>query len=197
MEFGSATDQEFEKAVAEFISKGIFSHEVFVQNQNMFNFWIALETANKNDGSDGDCDHSAPQEPWVDAGVIVHSQLQSMFGNCADTDTALVSVTTVLNASIAHELGHVPFGLSDERDGGGKWISGTAPNVFDTKSECETDAPVVNNDPADCRLLTGSWWESIDFWDDEWWTSDPSVDVMAFGGVFQQPRSSSHSLRLQ
>ena len=191
-QYGSALDTQFLDGSLR-IMNSYFDMDIFRKHQNQFNFWIALQTGSADDGSDGECEHSAPRIAWMDAGVVVHGQPTIAFKNCADPDKHLLSATTAKPLTILHESGHVPFGLSDEYDDGGFWQSRTLPNVYHTINDyydpngrllyigCATDAPTVGRTAEDCRPIK----EEVDWWFNRvWYTSDPEEDdLMAEGDV--------------
>ena len=195
--YDSATDPVFLSDAAS-IYNAYLERNIFKLNERMFNFWIALEPAKKDDGSDGDCDHTAPTISWMDAGAIVHQIPSGSFRNCGNRDKKLVSATTKPATTVLHEIGHVPFGLADERDGSGFWQSLDMPNVYHNLEDdhtwsgafrigCEADTARAGRDPSDCRLIQDtSTWGWIDDLDQKWYTSDPSVDEMNKGGPFNE-----------
>ena len=159
----------------------LWRHGIFLRNQDMFNFWISLDGGVADEGGDGNCEHRASKPSWTDSGVIVHNQPADQFTNCAKRSKHLLSTTTQNMLVLPHEIGHTPFGLADERENGAKWETEDAPNVYDDLSGCEADAPNIGRVAEDCRWIPGDWFESWDFWDDNWYTSDPALNDMMVG----------------
>ena len=192
-QYTSALDPMFLGGASRIV-KAFWDFDLYAQHQNQFNFWIALETGEANDGGDGDCDHSGPRPSWVDAGMIIHDQPTRAFKNCVDTDKHLGSATTARPSSVVHETGHTPFGLADEYDDGGFWQSRHLPNVYLDLADyyvdgrlvrigCATGALQIGKTVADCRPIHdgGSWWLDPDR---TWYTTDlKSDDVMVSGNT--------------
>ena len=182
-DFGSAENASFQLGVRNSINT-FFRHDVFLRHQNLFNFWIALDTGNADDGTDGDCDHSAVRPSWMDAGAVLHSALTRDLGNCAKRDKHLFSATVLDITSMLHEAGHVPFGLADEyAPNGGYWETDNVPNVYERLIDCIADAPNLGRTGADCRSFDDdSWW----IFKDTWHVSDPATnDMMVSKGIPQ------------
>lgn len=184
---GGHLDPGFHQDVYDLINEGLYTIPWFVEFQAFFNFHLGRTTANSgpdpddDDPSDDiDCLREAPDlSPWqefgrirgyksvfsfADAGAIVHTS--ECRDNAGSPGMFTIEAKRNLLQIIAHEMGHRPFGLSDEYccDGGYQSRGLFGPpfhNLFRNESGCRTNAADRGYDPDACRELFASgrnWW---------------------------------------
>jgi hypothetical protein len=138
--FSSPRDPNFlidvERAIAAY-----YNQSILLQNQNKTNFWIAQDMGQVKNNCE-----SLPPVNWnreyvsFDAAVILHRD-----GSIRDCTMPGKELSTANMATLAkeaylllHEIGHHPFGLADEYDYPGFFISSYPyQNVFNSKQDCE------------------------------------------------------------
>ena len=115
---------------------------LFLQNQQLVNFWLALDPADASGTGLGPCTLK-PSDNWgtdysfADAGAIVHTTL---FRDCADMGQRVFAAPVGDTGVILHETAHVPFGLADEYCcDGGYFRAKSLPNVYDNHDDCVHD----------------------------------------------------------
>ena len=97
---------------------------LFLGNQDMLNFWIALDPAKATPRLPPECPDIDEPNGWdsdyifADLGVIIHP-VPTFARSCAFPSqrlTGVFPIGTIANGirTLLHETGHVPFGLSDE-----------------------------------------------------------------------------------
>ena len=202
---GGPNNSVFQNDVANAIGL-YYSEDIFLNNQNQLNFWIALDSGNAiADAAGSACGSTAPGNwddsyGFADVGAILHRD-PLIQRNCAQSGqhifTALGGGTS---RSLLHETGHQPFGLTDEycnkRPGSPSTVTvcdpafyqaDPYPNVFQSLEGCQAD-------PLSAGRTCQGWTSDIcgtwphDFTADEfdedfdsctWFTSDPpSNDLM-------------------
>ena len=169
-----SSDPAFLGHVRDALTKAYFTEDIYLDNQDKMNYWIALPGGK----ADPDCEIDAPQKSWEDTGIVLHTD---DFRDCAPGGERVFSTEPGSFRTILHESGHLPFGMADEYCcDGGYFQAAPFPNVYHLRDAnmnvplgCADDAPSVGKTAADCR----SWVEPIDWWfDNTWWTSDPVSD---------------------
>ena len=127
---GGPSSPQFLTAVSNIITNSYYAGSVpvppavqppgllFLQNQDMFNFWVALDPGTATSATSPNCPSTVLPANWstsyafAEVGVLVHAT--PFPRDCADVGKR-VFTTDPINSTIAlHELGHTPFGLSDE-----------------------------------------------------------------------------------
>lgn len=158
--------------VGSIITGAYHSLDLFLSNEDKFNFWVARDMGD----AEPECDHEAPDNwdddySFADTGAIVHTDA---FRDCAPGGERLFSAEPVELTTFLHETGHRPFGLADEYCcDGGYYQDEPFPNVYEEPEDCADDAPNLGRTSADCREFE----ETIENWDDfDWSVSDPAVD---------------------
>jgi hypothetical protein len=177
-----ASDPQFLLDVESVVNGAYMGRAVYLQNQDLLNFWIAPQRGRADGFKDGECRLSAPKKRWEDAGVVLHTDA---FRDCA-TDGLFSSEPTSFG-TVLHESGHRPFGLADEYCCDGGYFEGLPfPNLrrigspVDLFAPCIEDALSVGRDADSCRLFQEE--------DDGplWTTSDPAMgDLMVDNGTIQ------------
>ena len=143
------------------------ANDYVLSHQGWFNVWLGQSGGADISRDDGDCELTPPRDwdeyAFADAGVVLHSDL---LRDCADMDERFSGVDRADWRTLLHELGHTPFGLSDEYPlDDGYWQDDFLPNVYDDYDDCIGDAPAGSP----CRSFQ-------DDDDDTWFTSDPASD---------------------
>lgn len=177
--YANATAAGFLTDAASVITGAYYGYDLFLTNQDKFNFWLALDQGDAED----DCDHSVPGNwdddyGFIEAGAIIHTD---SFRDCALLGDRIFSSEPGSLMTVLHETGHQPFGLADEYCcDGGYFQTDEAPNVYEEPSDCAADAPSLGRTAADCREFT----EVVDWWfDSDWSVSDPpGNDLMEDSG---------------
>lgn len=178
-QYTSYLDPDFLTDVHDLVAEGLWTIPWFVENQWAFNIWIATaDTANADPKDNGRCRRDAPDRKnrdygYRDAGGIVHKE--GVF-DCRDNAGAgrlfTIGVNPLGLQVLAHEMGHQPFGLSDEYcdvdDDGvlicdsfyfpGLWIPGDGfrppyPNLFAFEQQCREEAVHRAYEADDCRTI--------------------------------------------
>lgn len=180
---------QFLQAVEDAIA-AYYQSSVFLAGQDRFNFWISRSPALAESFEQG-CDHDVQGISFADAHAILHTNPPSSFRNCAPGGRRVFSATAGMNGLLRHETGHRPFGLADEYCDlrnppagavcdGGYFEADPFPNLYQERSDCEADAPSLEDagvprTAADC----GSFREDVSWWfDSTWWVSEPVNDLM-------------------
>jgi hypothetical protein len=139
----------FHADVKEAIEISLYSNPLFLAHQNKTNFWLALDDGDADPPDAGDVcgDLEAPHNwddaeySFADSGIILHTDV---FGDCAEESDRLFSIqpTEYGGDALLHELGHAPFGLSDEYWEEGvrmHFESDVYPNVYRSQDDCLED----------------------------------------------------------
>ncbi|WP_433222893.1 hypothetical protein ACQP00_24700 [Dactylosporangium sp. CS-047395] len=163
--YKGADDPDFQDDVANVIKGAYYGQDWFLANQNRFNFWLADDTGDadrvsaptREDPGATECVLTTPKNwfmyAWRDVGAILHTD---NFRDCATGDSVFSAEPGSLG-TVLHETGHAPFGLADEYCcDGGYFENPPFPNLWDSRGECQTDAPDLGRTPADCRTITDS-----------------------------------------
>jgi hypothetical protein len=182
--YSSSSDPVFLGDVANAISNAYFTEDVFLDNQDAMNYWLAQATGK----ADPDCDIEAPQRAWEDAGAVFHTDT---FRDCAPGGERVFSTEPTSLRTMLHETGHRPFGLADEYCcDGGYFQNNPFPNLFDVLSGspfilgCAEDAASRGLTAADCRTFD----EDVPWWfDDDWYTTDPASNDLMVDNQARQP----------
>jgi hypothetical protein len=167
------TDATFLTDAGNVILQAYYGYDLYLSNQDKFNFWLAKGTGNAEKVEDG-CDHEPPdgwddEYAFADVGAILHTDT---FRDCAP-DRLFSSEPTSIG-TVRHETGHKPFGLADEYCcDGGYFQTDVFPDIYEEPDDCAADAPSLGRTGADCREFE----EVIDWWfDSDWSVSDPASD---------------------
>jgi hypothetical protein len=146
---GGPNDPQFLNAVSTIIRDAYYAFDprfrpaglMFLQQQDMINFWIALDMGDANFVG-GRCELNPPSDwnrayTFADIGAIVHT---AVFRDCAKRDRRLFSSEPVEPQTFLHETGHVPFGLADEYCCDPSYFESVPfPNVYRTQAACLRD----------------------------------------------------------
>ncbi|MDZ7782163.1 MAG: hypothetical protein U5K56_04170 [Halioglobus sp.] len=186
-EYTSPTDPNFVEDVALLIGGGLSTIPWFLEFQDTFNFWLAREFANSgpdpddDDASDGiSCLREAPDKfrktfSFADSAGIVHRS--SCRDNAGSPGAFTIEVDLNRLQVVAHEMGHRPFGLSDEYccDGGyftRNIFAPPYPNMFKREAGCRNKGDNRGYDPDACRSLV-----DVDT-DKDWWLFEPDYNAI-------------------
>jgi hypothetical protein len=196
-EYTSYVQPAFITAVHDLINDGLWSIPWFVEHQWAFNFWIARADgadASREPGpppmgqTDPDCNRENTEEikklfnkkyKFRDAGAIVHSSVCRDNAHKPRTFTIEAGSASVL----AHEMGHRPFGMSDEYCrpvmgaafcDGGHHVTNPFSNIYRTENGCRNSAVDRPYDADDCRLLIDANNNST------WWLGEPPYRNLPF-----------------
>ncbi len=129
--YESANVTAFRNDVHDVIRAAFLSDELFLRNQDRFNFWIAQDTGDAHGFSAGSPCHTQPANwasdyTFADSGVLLHTD---DLRDCANGGT--FSTEPGSTATVRHETGHSPFGLADEYCcDGGYFQTATDPNLY-------------------------------------------------------------------
>ncbi|UCE00642.1 MAG: hypothetical protein JSV42_07990, partial [Chloroflexota bacterium] len=175
------------------IWEGLLNEDIFVINQDKFNFWLAQDLADVKQEIPGDSTSSCeninnlPYRSWAEASVILHDKdcrdnllKHTKKGNFATTE---MNDPDQRHRIFLHESAHALFNLSDEYDDSPAFIAWPFPNVYDSKVYCERDtedyydygsgvceenAILLSTErlPSDCRSFQTESGKT-------YWTSDP------------------------
>lgn len=176
--YSSASAAAFLSDAGSVILNAYYSYDLYLTNQDKFNFWLADGTGDAQSFPSG-CGH-VPPSGWdddygaADVGAILHTD---NFRDCAPGGERLFSSEPTSIMTVRHETGHRPFGLADEYCcDGGYFQADPFPNVYEEPEDCAEDAPNLGRISSDCREFE----ETIENWDDfDWSVSDPaSNDLM-------------------
>jgi hypothetical protein len=138
--FSSPTDPDFLIDVETAI-RVYYNQSVLLKNQNKTNFWIAQDMGQ----AENNCQHIPPAN-WgseyvsFEAAIILHrhDSIRDCTKPGIEISTANMATLAKEGHVVLHEIGHRPFGLADEYDGAGFFISSYPyPNVFNSKQECD------------------------------------------------------------
>ncbi|NND55418.1 MAG: hypothetical protein HKN56_10680 [Gammaproteobacteria bacterium] len=195
-EYTGFDDPDFLDDVHYLVSEGMWTIPWFVENQWVFNIWIATaDDANASPvpgpppagQTNPRCQRVAPSDitdesntdyAFRDAGAIVHTSA------CRDNAGAPRLFTVEVGDNrpqvVAHEMGHRPFGMADEycrvRMGaqvcdGGHFENGPFPNMYEENSGCRDGADERPYDADACRRLDDPAGES-------WFLGEPDYDPL-------------------
>ena len=121
----------FRNSIHSVIRDAYLSDELFLRNQNRFNYWIALDQGNAHGYTEGEPCHTAPAN-WAtdysfsDSGILLHTD---NLRDCAQGGIFSSEPNNI--ATIRHETGHSPFGLADEYCcDGGYFQQAINPNMY-------------------------------------------------------------------
>jgi hypothetical protein len=166
-DYTGAQDPQFVNAVTTAIRDGYYGGDssirnagrLFLENQDAFNFWIALDSAD----TDGSCDIEPPanwgsEYTFANAGALFHSAYPR---DCGEVGRRIFSTNPNTqpplnpNRTLLHETGHIPFGLADEYccDGGYAYVT-PHPNVWFSEASCLNNDPLANAAPDACQQIT-------------------------------------------
>lgn len=182
--YTSSTDPAFLANVSNAIQNSYFTEDVFLANQDILNFWLALDTGS----ADAGCEIDAPQKEWEDTGIVFHTD---NFRDCAKDGKFSVEPTSL--RVILHETGHRPFGLADEYCcDGGYFQNEPFPDLYilpftsappESLLGCTNDAVSVGRTAADCRNFE----EEVPWWfNNTWYTSDPPTNDLMVDNASRQ-----------
>jgi hypothetical protein len=171
-------DPAFLTDVSNAIKGAYFGQDYFLRNQGDFNFWLADQTGDAdNTPADDNCTLAAPANwgtdySWKDTGAILHT---NRFRDCAGGGVFSSEPDSL--GTVLHETGHSPFGLADEYCcDGGYFETPEFPDIYDSKTDCEADAPNLGRVAGDCRTWTST---NKATKDTVWFTSEPdTTDLM-------------------
>jgi hypothetical protein len=188
--YASGRDPAFLDDVKTVIRNAYFAEDVFLRNQNLFNFWLATGRGHAESVAEG-CDHRLPRVPYSDAAAILHTD---SFRDCASGGAFSSEPASSSWRTVIHETGHQPFGLADEycnrRAGstsstcdGGYFENQPFPNLWEEPEGCRADAPLLGRTAGDCDEFL----EPIEtWWDPDWSISEPVTnDLMVNNGTPQ------------
>ena len=129
--YTGANDAGFRSDVHDVIRAAFLSDELFLRNQDRFNFWVAQDMGDAHGFTAGSPCHTRPAN-WTtdytfsDSGVLLHTDNLRDCANGGVFSSEPGSINTV-----RHETGHSPFGLADEYCcDGGYFQTATFPNLF-------------------------------------------------------------------
>lgn len=166
-DYDGPDNPEFLDDVTKAISDGYFAGNatyraagrLFLENQDAFNFWIALDPGTAFGFGCGELPPTVhPPANWntdytfANAGVLLHRQ-GSDFRDCSEVGQRIFTTNLrhVLGerkriGTLLHETGHMPFGLADEyclaidgRCTGGYSLANPHPNVYFSEGSCLGD----------------------------------------------------------
>ncbi len=174
---GGATDPAFLGDVHNSIQNAYFAAQasdvdVFLKNQDKFNFWIAQDTGDGNRISPSDPCILNPPSNWkrdytfADTGALLHPH---NYRDCAKLSRRIFSsispTTTLASRVMLHETGHSPFGLADEYCCDSWYFQPKSrPNLYSDLTECQND-PLTTNVRDSCQPFTdirGADWFRLD-----------------------------------
>lgn len=171
-------DANFQQDVTTLLRDGLYDNNAYLRNQHRLNIWLAPDEGQAggwtvNPAGAGSCSNTAPANrstdyTFADAMGLIH---RSGLRDCAGGG---VFSSQASNARVVgHEMGHAPFGMSDEYCcDGGYWQPPREPNAYSAQTACQNDAPPG----ATCRQFTVNG-------GGVWWTSDPATnDLMVDNG---------------
>ncbi len=181
--YTGGSDSTFLDDVMNVITNAYYSKEVFLVNQNRFNFWVARDTPD----AEVDCAHTSPANrtsyDFGDTLLILH---RDFFRDCATG--GLISSEPVSPLTVLHESGHDPFGMADEYCcDGGYWQPDPNPNMYATQAACAADAPALARTAADCRQPSDT--SSTPATTIPWFVSDPSGDDLMESSGSRTPQA--------
>ncbi len=156
----------FQNDVAAAILNGYYSEDIFLMNQDHFNFWIAQQPGLVSDFTASDCDHEPPSDwsdnyGFADLGVIMHTWDRPAgapaFRDCAPGGESYVSSPAGAPRTLLHETGHTPFGLADEYCCDGGYFEAEPANIYsewgnDLTEDCRADLANLGRTTG-CRLV--------------------------------------------
>ena len=193
--YAGAGDPAFLDAVRDVILGSYYAdsdvgRDLFLRNQDKYNFWIALEMGD----AENDCEHDPPDMdhyPFADAGAILHAD---SLRDCALTSQRVFSTEPTSLGTVLHESGHAPFGLADEycneRPGGcssvcdgGYWESYPGANLYEELATCQADAPSLGRTAADCQGFTS---QADATSGEDFFTSDPACNDLMVDNLTTQ-----------
>ncbi|QBQ54971.1 hypothetical protein [Nitrosococcus wardiae] len=129
--YASANDLSFRNDVYGVIWTAFLSDELFLRNQDRFNFWIAQDRGDAHGFTTGSPCYTPPANwttdyPFADSGVLLHTD---DLRDCATG--GIFSSEPGSTETVRHETGHSPFGLADEYCcDGGYFQTSVNPNLF-------------------------------------------------------------------
>jgi hypothetical protein len=133
------------------------NHRIFLFNQDLMNFWIALGQGNAT-SLDSHESHEPPdgwldRYQWADAGVILHTEIFS--GEYHSRGMRIISGRSFQPIIILHETGHMPFGLSDEQcnDDIPYFQPTPRPNIYNDQDDCLND-PLATGVSDACQQIS-------------------------------------------
>lgn len=129
--YTGADDAGFRNDVHDVIRAAFLSDELFLRNQDRFNYWVARDMGDADGFTAGMPCHTPPAN-WAtdytfsDSGVLLHTD---NLRDCASG--GIFSSEPGSTNTVRHETGHSPFGLADEYCcDGGYFQTATFPNLF-------------------------------------------------------------------
>jgi hypothetical protein len=177
--YSGSGDPSFLTDVERVIGTAYYDFDVFLSNQDKFNFWLAPGLGDARPFANGACPHTTPPGyeqmfAFADTGALIHTD---DFRDCAPGGQRLFSsepTTTAHLQTVRHESGHRPFGLADEYCcDGGYYEQDEVPNVYESAQACQTDAPSLGYPASFCRSFMSTRNNQT------YWVSDPaSNDLM-------------------
>ena len=187
--FSSPTDPDFlidvERAIAVYHNQSIL-----LKNQNKTNFWIAQDMGQV----ENNCG-SIPPANWgseyvsFEAAVILHRDDSIRDCTMPGKEISTANMATLAREGhlLLHEIGHRPFGLADEYDNPGFFISSYPyQNVFNNKQDCENYIQEIQlSDPLGlertCRKIPYE--DSLEYFTADSKPNDLMVDNKQFQGL--------------
>lgn len=177
--YASADDPAFLDDVYDVLWDGLYHERTFLNWQASINIWIARDMATVNPSDV--CKFSAPGHAienfsFADSRII----LQTHGGGCAYRGWGIANFSASNAQIMLHEMGHAPFGLSDEYSNSDRTTYFEArylPNIYETRARCENDAPSVGK--TTCRQFFGNTLFILSNgtpYRERWYTSDPPTN---------------------
>ena len=172
--YSGSDDPDFLAAAQDFIVRGFYLYPFYNQFQHLFNFWISKNTgAAYRESSSGDSEKSITKPvdweenyAFSDSGGVIHTDSFRDFAR-----NGMFTVEPGSFRTMRHEVGHRPFGLSDEYCCDSSYYQTEIhPNVYTSLLACEEDAPNLGRDPSQCRAWTSELNET------EYYSSEPNSD---------------------
>ena len=178
--YNGSNDPAFLQHVHKFLQEGYMNEEIYLRNQDRFNFWISKDMGDAIGFKEGSPCVELPPDyavniPFSDTNIALHTDA---FRDCAQNNS--FSIENFSLDTLLHESGHRPFGLKDEYCcDGGYFQTAVNPNMYGPETSGTTVFDACMLDPLaklpnSCKEFTskkGEKWYRLDhapaFSDDE------------------------------
>jgi hypothetical protein len=164
---------DFIEDVGDVILNAYYNFEYFLANQHLFNFWIALDSADYEEL----CMFTGGVADFADSGIVLHLDA---LRDCATGGRFSIEPFIGSRLTVLHETGHRPFGMADEYCcDGGYFEASPFPNLYQELNPppgigCGPDAPNLGRTAADCRMYNDV--GPPTHAGEDWFLSDPTGD---------------------